>query len=42
MLKDLKGWQKKRKKYLKWKESHHVKDVKIGDRLDVRDTEFIW
>ena len=42
MLKELKAWQKRRKKYFKWKESHKLKNVKIGDRIDVRDTEYIW
>ena len=30
------------KKYQDWLESHRVKSVKPGDKLDVCDTEHIW
>lgn len=39
---ELKNWQTRRDKYQDWKESHNLKAVKIGDRIDVRDTEYIW
>lgn len=42
MLKELKSWQGRRDKYHKWRESHRLKNVKIGDKVDVRDTEYIW
>ena len=42
MLKDLKNWQKRKNKYFKWKDSHRLKNIKIGDKVDVRDTEYIW
>ena len=42
MGKDLKSWRLRRDKYLDWKKSHELKTVKIGDKLDVRDTEYIW
>lgn len=42
MLEDLKSWQKRRMQYFKWKRSHWVKTIKIGEKVDVRDTEYIW
>ena len=42
MLKDLKAWRNRRDKYYKWKQAHKLKNVKIGDKIDVRDTEYIW
>jgi len=42
MRKDLKNWQARRKSYIDWKRSHKLKNVKIGEKIDVRDTEYIW
>lgn len=42
MLSDLKSWKKRRLQYWRWKRSHGVKTIKIGEKIDVRDTEFIW
>ena len=42
MMRELQSWQTRRNKYLKWKNDHRLKNVKIGDRIDVRDTEYIW
>lgn len=42
MHEQLTGWQSRRDKYLKWIQSHKLQNVKIGDRIDVRDTEYIW
>lgn len=30
------------KQYRDWKAKHKVSQVKAGDKLDVRDTEYIW
>jgi hypothetical protein len=30
------------KSYKEWKDKHKLKDCKAGDKIDVRDTEFIW
>ena len=40
--KEANNWHKRRQKYIKWKESHKVSKWKIGDKIDVRDTEYIW
>jgi hypothetical protein len=42
MSEDLKNWQSRRNSYIKWRQEHRVKNIKIGDRIDVRDTEYIW
>jgi len=42
MKKDLENWKKRQTKYQEWKESHKLTNFKIGDRIDVRDTEYIW
>lgn len=39
---DLKNWQNRRKQYMEWKKSHTLVNVSIGDKVDVRDTEYIW
>jgi hypothetical protein len=39
---DLKNWRNRRKQYLEWKKSHTLIDVSIGDKVDIRDTEYIW
>ena len=39
-------WKHRLKMYRLWKEKHRIdlpgKEVKIGETLDVRDTEYIW
>lgn len=40
--KEISNWHKRRQKYIKWKESHKISKWKIGDKIDVRDTEYIW
>jgi hypothetical protein len=35
-------WQNRVKSYKEWKDKHKLKDCKPGDKIDVRDTEFIW
>lgn len=25
-----------------WKTKHTIKDIRVGDKLDVRDTEYVW
>lgn len=35
-------WQERMKSYKDWVESHKLKDVKPGDKVDVFDTELIW
>lgn len=30
------------KTYKKWKASHQLTDIKAGDKIDIRDTEYIW
>eukprot|EP00344_Euplotes_crassus_P012672 CAMPEP_0196998598 /NCGR_PEP_ID=MMETSP1380-20130617/3948_1 /TAXON_ID=5936 /ORGANISM="Euplotes crassus, Strain CT5" /LENGTH=357 /DNA_ID=CAMNT_0042415225 /DNA_START=658 /DNA_END=1731 /DNA_ORIENTATION=- len=39
---DLKNWQNRKNQYLEWKKSHTLSNVSIGDKVDVRDTEYIW
>jgi len=42
MRRELKGWRSRRHSYDLWKRQHLLKNAKIGDKVDVRDTEFIW
>jgi hypothetical protein len=28
--------------YKEWIDKHKVKDIKAGQKLDVRDTEYVW
>lgn len=39
---DLKNWQNRRSQHLEWKNSHRLVNISIGDKIDVRDTEYIW
>ena len=39
---DLRNWQKRRTQYLEWRKSHSLLNIKIGEKIDVRDTEYIW
>lgn len=35
-------WHDRMKAYKLWKAKHVLQDVKAGDKIDVRDTEYIW
>jgi|LauGreDrversion4_2_1035121.scaffolds.fasta_scaffold197461_1 hypothetical protein len=39
-------WKNRQELYRAWKQKHRIdipgKEVKLGERVDVRDTEFIW
>jgi hypothetical protein len=28
--------------YKQWKDKHRIVSVKAGDKVDVRDTEYVW
>jgi hypothetical protein len=35
-------WLERMQKNQKWVESHDITSVKVGDKIDVLDTEYIW
>ena len=35
-------FQHRLKVFSEWKDKHSLKKVKAGDKIDVRDTEYIW
>jgi hypothetical protein len=35
-------WQERMVKYKEWVESHQIKGVKPGEKIDACDTEYIW
>ena len=35
-------WKDRMDKYQEWIQSHHLKEVKPGDKIDACDTEYIW
>jgi hypothetical protein len=43
---DLERWKNRQAAYKEWKDRHRLnlpgKEVKIGEKVDVRDTEYIW
>jgi hypothetical protein len=39
---DFKRYKERVKAYKLWREKHSLKDVKVGEKIDVRDTEYIW
>jgi hypothetical protein len=39
---DFDRWQGRVKQYQEWKDTHKLKDCKAGDKIDVRDTEYVW
>lgn len=41
-LEELERWQNRVIAYKEWKDKHQLKDCKAGDKIDVRDTEYIW
>ena len=38
----VKRWEERIATFEKWVKSHKTDEVKAGDELDVRDTEYIW
>ena len=41
-LEEYNKYQDKIKIRKEWKDKHGVKEVRVGDKLDVRDTEYVW
>ena len=41
-LEEYEKWNTRVKSYNDWKQKHNVLDHKAGDKVDVRDTEYIW
>ena len=39
---DFERWQMRAKAYKEWKAKHSVKECKVGDKIDVRDTQSMW
>lgn len=40
---EYKRWKHRMETYKQWKEKHRLsKDVKSGEKVDIRDTEYIW
>ena len=35
-------WKDRVNNYKQWKNKHKLTDYKVGDKIDVRDTEYIW
>ena len=38
----MKSYKERQKSHKEWKLKSKVKNVKVGDVIDVRDTEYIW
>lgn len=41
-MEEFKRYKERVKTYKLWKDKHSLDEVKVGDKIDVRDTEYIW
>ena len=35
-------WEQQRQSHREWADKKRLENVEVGDRVDVRDTEYIW
>ena len=41
-LDEFEKWQERTKHYSQWLDKKLLKEIKVGQKVDVRDTEYIW